>query len=100
MWLQLPASAEQAARLENQTLWRAKGCLDCLNGYRGRLGLFEVLVMNDELAEAIRTAISPRRIQERSVAMAMKTLWMDGTQKILDGETSMEEVLRVVGHAR
>ena len=79
-----------------QPIYRAKGCRHCRNtGYSGRLGIYELLVTNDE----IRSLASERRgtseIRKAAIASGMRTLRQDGWLKVARGLTSIEEVLRV-----
>ena len=79
-----------------QPIYRAKGCRQCRGtGYSGRLGIYELLVSNDE----IRVLASERRgtneIRKAAIASGMRTLRQDGWLKVARGLTSIEEVLRV-----
>ncbi len=81
-----------------RTLYRAVGCEQCRHtGYAGRLPLQEVLVVT----EALRRGISERRSEGELTAIArqegLHPLWEDGREKILQGETSCAELLRVLG---
>jgi type II secretory ATPase GspE/PulE/Tfp pilus assembly ATPase PilB-like protein len=79
------------------TLYRAKGCDACNNiGYKGRVGLFEIMMMDDEV-RALTVKQAPADALKRSaVAGGMRTLQQDGIEKVLAGTTSLEEMLRVV----
>jgi general secretion pathway protein E len=84
-----------AAKLEGQAAWRAVGCDQCKDGYRGRTGLFEMLKMNDALREAVRDpAFHLERIREEALRAGMVPLEQDGLQKIVAGITTVEEVER------
>jgi type II secretory ATPase GspE/PulE/Tfp pilus assembly ATPase PilB-like protein len=73
-----------------------QGCKDCnFTGYRGRLGIFELLLVNDEIRHLILKKTSANVIRKKAIAMGMATLREDGWQKVKDGITSVEEVLRV-----
>ncbi len=79
-----------------QPIYRAKGCRQCRNtGYSGRLGIYELLISNEE----IRVLASERRgtneIRKAAIASGMRTLRQDGWLKVARGVTSIEEVLRV-----
>ncbi len=79
-----------------QPIYRSKGCRACRGtGYTGRLGIYELLVANDE----IRVMASERRgtneIRKAAIASGMRTLRQDGWIKVSRGLTSIEEVLRV-----
>lgn len=76
--------------------YRGKGCSKCKDtGYKGRVGIFELLMMDEEIRRMVNEKKSADQIQERSVAMGMKTLRRDGLEKVKRGRTSPDEVLRV-----
>jgi general secretion pathway protein E len=78
-----------------ETFHTAPGCNWCgKTGYRGRLGIFEVLRIDAELRTLIRTQVDPHQIQRRAVAAGMTTMLQDGIAKFRAGITSIEEVLR------
>ncbi len=75
---------------------RGKGCGNCNNsGYRGRIALYEVMPVGEEIKELILEGASAGEIKKRAVSLGMKTLRMSGVQKIKEGVTSVEEVVRV-----
>jgi type IV pilus assembly protein PilB len=88
---------EVAAQREGMVLYRKVGCPRCnRTGYRGRIGIFQLLVMNDEL-EKLASAGAPRDAVEReAMASGMRSLWDDGIAKVSAGLTSLEELARVV----
>jgi type IV pilus assembly protein PilB len=90
-------SPDMAAAREGMVLYRKVGCPRCgRTGYKGRIGIFQLLVMNDEL-ESLVAANSPRDEIERAAASAgMRSLWDDGIAKAAAGLTSLEELARVV----
>ena len=72
------------------------GCAKCFGtGYRGRLGLYEVLVVDDELRDLIATGGSVLEIQRLARAQGVASLREDGIAKVLEGMTSYLELLRV-----
>ncbi|HYL55360.1 MAG TPA: ATPase, T2SS/T4P/T4SS family [Gemmatimonadales bacterium] len=78
------------------TLERGKGCSACRHtGYRGRTGLFELLVFSDEITEAILRSPSAGALREMARSQGMTTLHEDGWRKVQAGITTVEEVLRV-----
>jgi type II secretory ATPase GspE/PulE/Tfp pilus assembly ATPase PilB-like protein len=89
--------AEEAARREGMALYRKIGCPRCnRTGYRGRIGIFQLLIMNDDL-ESLASLNAPRDEIERAAAMnGMRSLWDDGIAKAAAGLTSIEELARVV----
>jgi general secretion pathway protein E len=78
-----------------ETFHTAPGCNWCgKTGYRGRLGIFEVLRVDAEVRTLIRTQVDPHQVQRRAVAAGMTTMLQDGIAKFRAGITSIEEVLR------
>lgn len=76
--------------------YRGKGCSACNNtGYKGRIALYEVMPISDEIRELILEGASANEIKKTAVRLGMKTLRMSGLSKVKDGITSIEEVLRV-----
>ena len=76
--------------------FRGKGCPNCNNtGYRGRIALYEVMPIGDEVRELILEGASANEIKKAGVRLGMKSLRMSGIGKVKEGVTSIEEVLRV-----
>ncbi|HTR05055.1 MAG TPA: type IV-A pilus assembly ATPase PilB [Thermoanaerobaculia bacterium] len=74
---------------------RGRGCERCNNtGYKGRLGLFEVLAFSDEIRDMILSGASSIELKRKAIEEGMVSLRMAGLQKIKDGSTTLEEVLR------
>jgi type IV pilus assembly protein PilB len=87
-----PESADQKI-----TLWRGRGCEMCRQtGFRGRLGIYSLLRMNDEIAELVVRRAPLADIRDAAKANGMLELREDGLIKVLDGITTPEEVRRVV----
>lgn len=79
------------------TFYHGAGCDHCRQtGYVGRIGIFELMQMNQEIAELIVKHASYADIKEAAIAAGMRTLQQDGLQKVLSGITTVEEVARVV----
>lgn len=77
-------------------LFRAKGCKECLNlGYRGRIGIVEVLVLTPKTKDLIMNRAGEYKIKEAARQEGMVTMREDGIKKTCQGLTSLEEVLRV-----
>ncbi len=75
--------------------FQGKGCDKCLNtGYRGRIGLFEMLAVTPELAPLILDRADAASIRQAARAQGMRTMVEDGIRKALRGLTSLEEVAR------
>jgi type IV pilus assembly protein PilB len=80
-----------------KTIWKAVGCRKCGGtGYRGRLGLHEVLLMTEEISHLCVTGATSDDIKRMAVSQGMLTLRQDGLEKARNGDTSVEEVARVV----
>jgi type IV pilus assembly protein PilB len=75
---------------------KGKGCGNCQkNGYRGRLGIYEVMIMSSKIRELAFRGESTQNIRKAAIAQGMHTLYEDGIQKVLKGITTLEEVFRV-----
>ncbi|MDH3330543.1 MAG: type II secretion system protein GspE, partial [Desulfobulbaceae bacterium] len=85
--------------LGDRPLYRGQGCPECLHtGYQGRIGIFELMVMTDDLKNFILTTSDSNQIRQRALSSSTEgvlTLRQDGLQKILAGQTTLEEVFRV-----
>jgi type IV pilus assembly protein PilB len=74
---------------------RGRGCERCNNtGYKGRVGLFEVLLFSDEIRDMILSGASSIELKRKAIEEGMVSLRMSGLQKIREGATTLEEVLR------
>jgi type IV pilus assembly protein PilB len=83
-------------RLDEYQVYRGKGCGTCNNtGYKGRIGLYEIMFFNDEIGEFVLNGASTLELKREAVRQGMKTLRMSGIEKIGEGMTSIEEVVRV-----
>ncbi|HDR16681.1 MAG TPA: type II secretion system protein GspE [Desulfobacteraceae bacterium] len=82
--------------VEGKVFYRGTGCPSCMNtGYRGRSGIFEILMMTDEIKRTILSTSDAGAIKSQSVAQGMVTLREAGARKVLEGVTTIEEVFRV-----
>jgi len=76
--------------------FHGKGCDECnQTGYRGRLAIYEVMVMNDALKEAVIRGISGTDLKREAVKSGMTTLRMSAIKKVREGMTTIEETVRV-----
>ena len=76
--------------------WRGAGCEECRQfGYQGRKGIYELLLVNESLRPLILGRAAASTIAARAVDNGMRTLRTDGWNKVKNGETTIEEVLRV-----
>ncbi|PYT07893.1 MAG: type IV-A pilus assembly ATPase PilB [Acidobacteria bacterium] len=84
--------AEEAPRLK---LFKGRGCGNCNNtGYRGRIGLYEVMDISDDIRELILSGASSIELRRRAVEEGMVTLRGSGLQKLREGVSTVEEVVR------
>ncbi len=76
-------------------VYKGKGCPICNStGYKGRLGLYEVMPLKEEVKELVLSRASSSEIKKEAIRLGMKTLRQSGVTKIKDGVTTIEEVLR------
>ena len=86
---------EKTSAISGQ-LYKGVGCENCLDtGYLGRTGIFELLVIDDDVKELISKRCGSHIIKEAAIEKGMSTLREDGLRKALAGETTLEEVCRV-----
>ncbi len=84
------------AMLGGKKISRGQGCPLCLNtGYKGRIGLFELMLLDDTMKNMILKTSDSNAIKNKAVELGMITLRQDGAQKVLEGITTVEEVFRV-----
>jgi type II secretion system protein E len=82
--------------LGSKPLYKPVGCRECRQvGYRGRVGLYELLVTTEEIRQLSNQRVSSWAIQQAAVKNGMRTLRDDGWVKVLDGRTTIDEVMRV-----
>ena len=80
---------------QGRPFYYGKGCMECNEtGYKGRKGLFELLVMSEPIRELINMRAPAGVLRARALELGMRTLREDGIRSILDGETTVEEVLK------
>lgn len=80
----------------NHPIFKANGCRDCRgSGYRGRAGIFELLANNDDIRQLAVERAPTQAIKTAAVNSGMRTLRQDGWRNVLEGRTTIEEVMRV-----
>ncbi len=83
-----------SSQLSKATVMRAVGCEKCRGkGFRGRMGIFEIFVADDEVRQMINRSATTLQLRHRSREMGMRTLREDGIRKVLAGLTTPEEVI-------
>jgi len=81
--------------LKNANIMKGKGCSNCNgSGHRGRMGIFEIFVVDDEGRKLIYDQVPTNVLRQRAREMGMRTLREDGIRKVLAGMTTPEEVIR------
>ncbi len=82
--------------LKGKKIFKSSGCSECVNtGYKGRMSIYEIMIMDSEIQNLILKTQDSNLIQQEAIRKGMTTLRQDGINKILNGETTIEEVLRV-----
>ena len=85
---------EEDAR--NVRSMKGAGCKTCANtGYKGRIALYEIMPMSDELRELVLAGASSTEIKREAIRLGMDSLRMSGLKKILEGTSTLEEIGRV-----
>ena len=85
-----------AKQLASAQLFHGKGCADCsFTGYRGRLGIYEIFLIDDQVRNLIFDQVSSTELRIKARELGMRTLREDGVRKVVAGITTLEEVLRV-----
>ncbi|HRE17120.1 MAG TPA: ATPase, T2SS/T4P/T4SS family [Rhodocyclaceae bacterium] len=104
---QMPMTDEQRVLWQTLVLpWKANepaqisvpvGCLDCrMTGYSGRLGVYELMMMSPELRKLVRAETNVAQVREQAFKEGMRPLRISGALKVAAGQTSLEEVVRIV----
>jgi type IV pilus assembly protein PilB len=89
-------SPDVAAMTDGMALYRKRGCPRCnQTGYRGRIGVFQLMTMDEELETLAAHKASREEIERAAMGNGMRTLWDDGLAKVAAGLTSVEELARV-----
>jgi type IV pilus assembly protein PilB len=89
-------SPDIAASVDGMAFYRKRGCPRCnQTGYRGRIGIFQLLEMTEELASLAAAKAQREEIERAALATGMRTIWDDGLAKVAAGLTSVEELARV-----
>jgi type IV pilus assembly protein PilB len=89
-------SPDVAAQADGMVFYRKKGCPRCnQTGYKGRIGIFQLLAMSEQLETLAATKASREELERAAMEEGMRTLWDDGIAKVAAGLTSIEELARV-----
>ena len=89
-------SPDVAASADGMVFYRKKGCPRCgQTGYKGRIGVYQLLTMTEELETLAAQKASREEIERSAMEVGMRTLWDDGLAKVAAGLTSVEELARI-----
>jgi len=91
----IPTARLKGLNLEQLVFYKGRGCPNCSDGYKGRIGIFEVLTMNDQIEESAVRKAPASEIRKAAIASGMTTMMQDGLIKALKGITTVDEILRV-----
>jgi type II secretory ATPase GspE/PulE/Tfp pilus assembly ATPase PilB-like protein len=93
---EMRALSMDASRITEATIFGPVGCDKCRkNGYKGRMGIFELFLVDDEVRQMINTGLATTQLRRRARELGMRTLREDGIRKVLSGLTSGSEVVHV-----
>jgi general secretion pathway protein E len=81
---------------DDLNIYIGAGCNKCFDtGYRGRVGIYELMLINEDIRDMVYHRESAGKIKTKAIEFGMQTLRMDGARKVIDGVTTVAEVLRV-----
>jgi type II secretory ATPase GspE/PulE/Tfp pilus assembly ATPase PilB-like protein len=93
---ELRALRLEPSQMRDAQVMRPVGCDECRRtGYRGRMGIFEIFVLDDDVRHMINKRMSTLTLRQRARELGMRTLREDGVRKVLAGLTSAEEVISI-----
>lgn len=77
-------------------VYSAEGCSECANGYKGRIAIHEVLLINQEIRDALADGVAKENLRDLVYKSDVTTLLQDGLEKVINGNTTCEEVLKLI----
>jgi len=84
------------SEIDTAKFWHGVGCENCRQlGYQGRMGIYELLILNEGLRPLILNRVPATTIAQKALEFGMRSLRTDGWTKVREGKTTIEEVLRV-----
>ena len=95
---ELESLGRYRSRVEGKPVWKPAGCPACLGGFKGRLGIYELMTVNTAIQEAVRNGAESADLSEMAARAGMKTLMEQGIDRALAGDTSLSEILRSIGN--
>ena len=95
---QVVANADEIDKFMQMTIYEAKGCSNCnYTGYKGRMGVYEILLVDREMKKLIATGAHDIQVEELAIAGGMRTLQQSCLNHIINGDTTISEFIRVLG---
>ncbi|HEY8241120.1 MAG TPA: ATPase, T2SS/T4P/T4SS family [Kiritimatiellia bacterium] len=85
------------SRMEGKQVWKAVGCAACLGGFKGRMGIYELMTVNPMIQEAVRHGAESADLGDMAARAGMKSLMEQGIERALAGDTTVSEILRTIG---
>ncbi|MBD9085203.1 type II/IV secretion system protein [bacterium] len=79
-----------------EEIWTTEGCEECGNGYSGRIAIQEVLLVNQEIKDAISSNLPKEQLRHLVYSADVTTLLQDGLEKVVEGYTTFEEILKLI----
>ena len=77
-------------------IYRGKGCESCkITGYKGRIAIYEILLINEQIRQLMLEKASASQIKKKALQLGLRTLLREGWEKVAEGLTTPEEVMRV-----
>ena len=81
--------------VQGQVFFRGRGCDQChKSGYKGRMAIFEILMMDDEVRDLVMHEASTTQLRDYAIQRGMRTLRENGLMAIYEGQTTIDEVVR------
>ena len=87
---------KKVLHLDVDEIYTTEGCDECRNGYKGRIAIHEVLLVNQEIKDAISSNMPKSKLRELVYSADVTTLLQDGLEKVVEGETTFEEILKLI----
>lgn len=87
---------KKALGMEIDEVKTAEGCEECGSGYKGRIPVHEVLLINQQIRDAISSNLSKERLREMVYGSDVTTMLQDGLEKVVEGHTTIEEILKLI----
>ena len=93
---EIQAAGFTEEQLARATFMKGRGCAKCQKrGYKGRMGIFELMVLNNKIRELAFQGAATQDIRRAAIAGGMRIMFDDGLEKVLNGTTTLDEVFRV-----